>query len=522
MGFTEGCDRRKKLGQYKGQTMSDVETQDSIDCDILLIGAGIMSATVAVFLKELDPTLKIEVFERLDGVAAESTDARNNAGTGHAALCELNYTPQRDDGTIDIQKAVKVMECFETSKQFWAWLAAYGAFQTPQDFIRSVPHLSFVVGEEDVTFLRRRHEALRQCPLFQSLEYTEDHGILAEWMPLIMRTRASHERIAATRSTLGTDVNFGALTRGLFGHLKHTHSVDVWFNHTVQSLKQLDDTRWYAKVTDDSLELQRTVRAKFVFIGAGGGALDLLNECDIPEGNGYGGFPVSGQWLVCNNPTVVEQHHAKVYGKASVGAPPMSVPHLDSRYMDGQKHLLFGPFAGFSTKFLKEGSYLDLPMSVTADNLFPLLSAGIHNMALTRYLIGQVTQSFEDRIEALRFFIPDASPDDWQISVAGQRVQVIKKDEHDGGKLEFGTEIISARDNTLAALLGASPGASTSVSIALDLLADCFPERMATQDWQSKLREMIPSYGHHLADDEVLARTVRERSHHLLRLAVPT
>lgn len=492
--------------------------RDYFDCDVLLVGAGIMSATVGVMLKELDPTLRIEVFERLDRAAGESTHARNNAGTGHSALCELNYTPMLDDGTVDIKKAIKVMECFEVSKQFWAWLVHRGAIGSPDSFIRSVPHISFVTGDTDVEFLRRRHEALVRSHLFQGMEYSESWEELHAWMPLVMGTRKAHEPVAATRSTLGTDVNFGELACAIFDHLRRAHRVEPWFNHEVTALEQRPDKRWNVTIKDATLDIERKVHAKFVFIGAGGGALELLEDSDIVEGHGYGGFPVSGQWLVCKNPDVVRRHSVKVYGKAKVGTPPMSVPHLDARFIDGENVLLFGPFAGFSTKFLKEGSYLDMVLSVTPENLLPMLSAGIHNMALTRYLIQEVSKSFEERIEALREFIPDAREEDWELSVAGQRVQVIKRDPETGGKLEFGTEIVSAKDNTLAALLGASPGASTSVSIALDLLDDCFPEEMQTPTWQAKLREMIPSFGHKLAQDEVLAKRARARSHDILRL----
>ena len=491
-----------------------------LECDVLLVGAGIMSATVATLLKELDPTLHIEVFERLDRVAGESSDASNNAGTGHAALCELNYTSLKSDGTVDISKALKVMESFEVSKQFWAWLAERNAV-AEETLIRAVPHISFVTGEEDVAFLKKRHAALTASHLFEGMEYTESPDELAAWMPLMMQGREPSEPMAATRSLLGTDVNFGALTRGLFTHLKRAFGVEVWLEHAVHSLKQLDDKRWLAEVNDRALGLSREVCAKFVFIGAGGGALELLDDSGIEEGAGYGGFPVGGQWLVCKNPEVIRQHNAKVYGKAKVGAPPMSVPHLDSRYLDGKKSLLFGPFAGFSTKFMKEGSYLDLPLSFTADNLIPMLGAGLHNLPLTRYLISEVTKSIEERIDALREFVPTAKSEDWELAIAGQRVQVIKMDDAEGGRLEFGTEIISAKDNSLAALLGASPGASTSVSIALDLLADCFPEQMASARWKQRLRDMIPSVGQRLNGHPELAREVRVQSHKTLGLKVP-
>jgi malate dehydrogenase (quinone) len=497
-------------------------SEDSyLDCDVLLVGAGIMSATVGTLLKELDPTLRIEVFERLDRVAGESSEAKNNAGTGHAALCELNYTSLKSDGTVDITKALKVMESFEVSKQFWAWLAKREAV-AEETFIRSVPHISFVTGEEDVAFLEKRHAALSASPLFAGMEFTKRPDDLATWIPLMMKGRAHDEPMAATRSLLGTDVNFGELTRGLFSHLKRAFGVEVWLQHEVTALKQLEDKRWLAEIDDTTLNLTKKVRAKFVFIGAGGGALELLEDSDIAEGAGYGGFPVSGQWLVCKNPEVIQQHTAKVYGKAKVGTPPMSVPHLDSRFIDGKKGLLFGPFAGFSTKFLKEGSYLDLPRSFTADNIIPMLAAGLHNIPLTRYLISEVTKSFEERVEALREFIPEAKSEDWELSIAGQRVQVIKKDAEEGGKLEFGTEIISAKDNSLAALLGASPGASTSVSIALDLLADCFPDQMESARWKQRLRDMIPSFGQKLNEQPELVREVRMEAHKTLGLKLPS
>ena len=487
--------------------------------DVLLIGAGIMSATVGTLLKTLEPSLRIALFERLEHVAGESSDARNNAGTGHSALCELNYTPLKEDGTVDVKKAFAIMESFETSKQFWASLVEKGVLPSPRDFIRPVPHLSFVTGDADVDYLRQRYELLSQSHLFAGMKYSEDPAELAQWVPLMMAARPPGQRLGATWSSLGTDVDFGALTRAMVKHLAAQPGVKLFLDHHVHALEQDSDHRWLVHVEDEAIDSHRDVRAGFVFIGAGGGALELLEESGIAEGEGYGGFPVSGEWLVCKNPALIERHAVKVYGKAKGGAPPMSVPHLDRRFLDGKHALLFGPFAGFSTKFLKEGSYLDLPGSLTIDNLLPLISAGLHNVGLTRYLLGQVTQSFEDKIEELREFIPGAVADDWQLQIAGQRVQVIKKDEHTIGRLEFGTEIISARDNTVAALLGASPGASTSVAVALDLLADCFPERMETAQWQAGLQALFPAWGHKLAADPGLAAKVRERSTRLLQLA---
>lgn len=468
-----------------------------------------MSATLGTLLKDLEPGLTIHVFERLDHAAAESSEAWNNAGTGHSAFCELNYTPERPDGTIDISKAIRIAESFEISKQWWASLVEKNIISCPKDFIRPIPHESFVRGAADVDFLRRRHAALIQSPLFTGMRYSEDKAELRAWMPLIMTGRDPDEAVAATRMDLGTDVNFGALTRALFQRLDSQDGVTVHYNQEVRDLEQEENGIWYIRVKDHNTGSKSTIHAKFVFIGAGGGALPLLLKSDIPEGRRYGGFPVSGEWLRCTNPEVIDRHHAKVYGKASVGAPPMSVPHLDTRMIDGKQALLFGPYAGFSTRFLKHGSLLDLPKSVTFRNLGPLIMAGIHNFPLTRYLITQVMQSNEDRMATLREFVPLANEADWELEVAGQRVQVIKHDEAAGGILEFGTEVVAAHDGSLAALLGASPGASTAVSIMLGLLQKCFPEKMQSGSWPERLRTLIPSYGKPLQEHPDLLAEMR-------------
>lgn len=490
----------------------------NIDCDVVLIGGGIMSATLGVFLKQLQPDLKVEVFERLPQVAKESSDAWNNAGTGHSALCEMNYTPEMPDGSVDISKALKIVEQFETSKQFWAYLTQQGYLGAPQTFINSIPHMSLVWGEHNVEYLKKRHDAMTQHHLFRGMQYSADPEQLKEWVPLIMEGRKGNEAMAATRMEIGTDVNFGALTRSLFQHLQDEHGVEVYLQHEVTHLHREKNGHWRLTVEDLAKKKDKTVRAKFVFIGAGGGALPLLEKSHIDEGRGFGGFPVSGQWLVCHNPEVVEKHHAKVYGKAAVGSPPMSVPHLDTRVIDGKHALLFGPYAGFSTKFLKEGSYLDLIESLRADNIIPMLGAGVHNIDLTKYLIEQVRQSPEDRFKALLEFMPTAKMEDWKLAIAGQRVQVIKKDRHQGGILEFGTEVVASADGSIAALLGASPGASTSVPIMLDLIQRCFGEQMASEAWQTKMKEMIPAYGQSLTHDEQLASKTRKWTSEVLGL----
>jgi len=489
--------------------------------DVVLIGAGIMSATLGMLLKELEPGITIHIYERLDRAAAESSDAWNNAGTGHSAFCELNYTPQRPDGSIDTTKAVKIAESFEVSKQFWAYLVEHNILSLPNNFIRSIPHMSFVWGRDNIAFLRKRYEALQHCHLFKEMQYSEDREQITQWVPLMMQDRDPKQKVAATRMDLGTDVNFGSLTRSIFEKLQQMDGVQLFFNHEVTDLERHRNQRWSVRVKDESNGDKRTVRARFVFIGAGGGSLPLLLESGIPEGKGYGGFPVSGQWLRCVNPDIIAGHNAKVYGKAPVGSPPMSVPHLDTRWIKGKKELLFGPYAGFSTKFLKHGSVMDLPRSIKFANIRPMLSAGIHNIPLTRYLIEQVRQSPEDRIESLHDFFPDADIKDWELEVAGQRVQVIKKDPEEGGVLEFGTEVVSAADGSIAALLGASPGASTAVSIMLNLMRRCFPDQMNSDAWQQKLKQLIPAYGKELGSNAQLCHDIREWTSSVLGLKEP-
>ncbi|MGG3623398.1 malate:quinone oxidoreductase [Bacillus gobiensis] len=485
--------------------------------DVILIGAGVMSATLGSLLKELAPEWEIKVFEKLANAGEESSNEWNNAGTGHAALCELNYTSERSDGSIDISKAIKINEQFQLSRQFWSYLVNSNLIRNPQEFIMPIPHMSFVQGEKNVTFLKERFKALSTNPLFQGMEFSDDSEKLKKWIPLIMEGRTSNEPIAATKIDSGTDVNFGALTRMLFDHLKSTN-VEINYKHSVEDLKRTSDGLWEVKVHDiDSSKIEYHT-AKFVFIGGGGGSLPLLQKTGIPESKQIGGFPVSGLFMVCNNPEVAEQHHAKVYGKAKVGAPPMSVPHLDTRYIAGNKSLLFGPFAGFSPKFLKTGSNFDLIGSVKPNNVFTMLAAGLKEMGLTKYLIQQVMLSNEKRMEELREFIPNAKAEDWEIVEAGQRVQVIKDTEAGGkGTLQFGTEVVSSSDGSIAALLGASPGASTAVHVMLEVFEKCFPQHM--QEWEPKIKEMIPSYGMSLVENPELFQEIHTSTAETLGLS---
>lgn len=477
--------------------------------DIVLIGAGIMSATFGTVMKELDPSLSIAAFEILADCGLESSDSWNNAGTGHAANCELNYTPQRADGGVDISKALEVNTEFDLSRQLWAYLVSKGAIPDPAAFIHPCPHMSFVWGKENVDFLRTRHKEMSAHHCYHGMEYSEDRATIAAWAPLLMDGRDDAEPFAATRMVTGADVDYGALTRLLFKHLTAQPDVAVRYKHKVKGLKRDAGGRWLVQVHDIVAGTTAEVSAKFVFIGAGGGSLELLEKSGIPEGHGYGGFPVSGIWLRCDVDEVSARHHAKVYGKAPHGSPPMSVPHLDTRIVGGKRSLLFGPYAGFSTKFLKYGSLTDLVRSIRPGNIAPLLEVAKDNVQLTEYLISQVLQSSAHQFEMLSSFYPTANRHDWKEAVAGQRVQIIKPDEDRIGYLEFGTEIIAAGDNSLVALLGASPGASTAAFITQEVLEKCFAGRLTEDDWLPKLRQIIPTWGIDLKRDADACRHSR-------------
>lgn len=475
-----------------------------------------MSATLGIMLRQLMPEWSIQIIEALPKVAQESSNEWNNAGTGHAALCELNYTPQSTDGSIDITKAIRINERFETSKHFWSYLVEQNIITNPAEFIRTVPHMSFVQGTENQDFLKQRHTTMVQHPLFDTMEYTTDHGQIREWAPLLLQGRPTGAPLAATRVRGGTDVSFGAITRRLYEFLNRQEGVGLALETRVENLERERDGFW--RVVLRNKAGRQSLRARFVFIGAGGGALPLLQKSGIPEGKGYGGFPVSGHFLISTNPEIAERHTAKVYGKAAVGAPPMSVPHLDSRMINNHKSLLFGPYAGFSPKYLKTGSNLDLLSSVRPDNLLPMLAAGRDNLDLTRYLINECRKKHDDRCSSLREFFPDARNEEWKLITAGQRVQIIKRDKKRTGRLQFGTEVVAAHDGSLASVLGASPGASTTVSIILEVLEKCFPKPMNSTDWKEKLAQMVPAYGLRLAENETLFRTLSSRSNDRLQL----
>ena len=461
-----------------------------------------MSATLGTLIKQVQPDWSIEVYERLGEVAQESSNPWNNAGTGHAALCELNYMPQASDGTVTADKAVSINEQFQISRQLWSALVVDGVLPEPAKFINSTPHMTFVHGKANVEYLRKRFAVLKDQPLFRGMEYSEDPAVIGTWTPLLTKNRPKNQRIAATRIASGTDVDFGALTHYLFEDLADK-GAGVHVNQQVTGLKKLTDGSWRLNLRRLVGGYPSTVTARFVFVGAGGGALALLQQSGIPEARGFGGFPISGQFLRTTNPAVVAQHQAKVYGKAAVGAPPMSVPHLDTRLVEGEASLLFGPFAGFTPKFLKSSTWFDLPFSVRGHNIGPMLAVARHNLGLMKYLLGEVFASRSAKLKALQEFMPTAKLADWDLITAGQRVQVMKKDAKEGGVLQFGTEVITSADGSIAGLLGASPGASTAAPIMVELLQRCFPDRYPA--WEPKLRELIPSLGTTLSDDPARA-----------------
>ena len=490
----------------------------SSEPDVVLIGAGIMSSTLGVFLKELEPSFSIAMFETLEDCGLESSEAWNNAGTGHAANCEMNYTPERPDGSVDISRALQVNVEFDLSRQFWTYLVRKGAIADPRSFIHPVPHMSFVHDAGNVRFLKKRYAAMSAHHCYEGMEYSEDRRQIGDWVPLVMEGRAADEPVAVTRIISGTDVDYGSLTHHLVKHLIGLPDCSVHYKTRVIGIARAENKRWRVEVQDLASGEKRSVTAKFVFIGAGGGALPLLQKSEIPEGRGYGGFPVSGIWLRCDDAAVNKRHHAKVYGKAAVGSPPMSVPHLDTRVIGGQHSLLFGPYAGFSSKFLKHGSLLDLAESIRPANIEPILEVARDNFGLTEYLIDQVLQSESHRLATLDEYYPKADPKDWRLQVAGQRVQIIKPDVKRVGLLEFGTELVGAADKSLVALLGASPGASTAAFIAIEVLQKCFDGELTAQAWLPKLKEIIPSYGISLIDDADFTRKIRTETARVLKV----
>ncbi len=473
--------------------------------DVVLVGAGIMSATLGALLRQVEPDWSITLIERLDGAAAESSYAWNNAGTGHAGLCELNYTPERPDGSIETSKAVQVNEQFQVTRQFWAYAVENGLLPDARSFVNPVPHVGFVRGAGAVGYLKRRHDALVGNPLFASMELIEDRDEFAGRLPLMAEGRDVAEPVALAWAQDGTDVNFGALTRQLIGYAAK-HGTTTLFGHEVRNLSRQSDGGWTLSVANRRTGEKRKLNARFVFVGAGGGTVPLLQKSGIREINGFGGFPVGGAFLRSDNPKLTAKHQAKVYGRPAPGAPPMAGSHLDNRLINGKPWLLFGPFTAWSPKFLKQGNMTDLPLSVRPNNLAPMVKVGATQAGFVKYLIGQLLQSDAERMHTLREFAPGAVDSDWWLDLAGQRVQVVRRVKGKGGVLDFGTIVLSAADGSIAGLLGASPGASTAVPAMLDVMERCFSDRY--RSWLPKLKEMVPSLGTELSKEPALFEEV--------------
>nr|WP_174506120.1 malate dehydrogenase (quinone) [Acinetobacter sp. Marseille-Q1620] len=483
--------------------------------DAVLVGGGVMSATLGTYLTELEPNWKINMYERLDQVAQESSNGFNNAGTGHSGFMEMNYTSEKD-GKMDISKAVGVAEQFEVAKQFWAYQVKQGVLGEPKSFINPVPHIAFVWGD-NVKFLEKRYAAMVQNPMFQGMKFTENPEEIKQWAPLVMQGRDPAQKVAATRMDIGSDVNYGAITTQLINHLKQQANFKLQTSTEVTGISQNDDKTWSVSFKDLKTGKSSYVKTRFVFIGAGGAAVKLLQMTGLPEAKQYAGFPVGGIFLMTDNPKVTAEHTAKVYGRAELGAPPMSVPHIDTRYIDGKKYVLFGPFATYSNKFLKQGSQLDLLKSTNKSNVLPMTAVGIENLDLVKYLVSQVMMTDQDRFNELKKYYPDAKPEDWKLNQGGQRVQIIKKVPGKPAKLEFGTDIFASKDGSVTALLGASPGASTSPYIMLNLLEKAFPQQVKGE-WNPKLQKMITSYKQDLSKNPALLDQVRQNTSQTLGL----
>ncbi len=485
--------------------------------DVVLIGGGIMSVTLATYLQELEPTWDVHLYERLPQVAEESSNGWNNAGTGHSGYAELNYTPELPDGSINIDKAVKTASQFEVSRQFWAHEVALGNLPNPREFINPTPHMAFVFGEKRADYLRRRWETLTKSPLFYGMQYSTDPRQIARWAPIMMEGRDPKQVVAATWMPLGNDVNYGAITRGLAKGIERSPNFHMHLSNEVRGLHQNADKTWNVTVHDLKANADHTIKTRFVFIGAGGAALKLLQLSGIPEAKNYAGFPVGGQFLVIDDPRIADRHNVKAYGMADEGSPPMSVPHLDARRIDGKNFVLFGPFALQSTKFLKKGSWWDLFSSIYDNNVGPMLKVGVDNIDLVGYLASQARLTDADRQAQLARYFPKAQRKDWKLITAGQRVQIIKRDPVKGSILQFGTEIVSDKDGSIAALLGASPGASTSPSIAYDVLKKAFPSEVKGR-WKAKLDAIYPAQDKVLNDSAALVNRIRKMTSDALKL----
>ena len=482
--------------------------------DVVCIGGGIMSVTLSKLLQELDPNISITIYEKLSNCALESTQSSNNAGTGHAGFCELNYTPLNNRQNVKIDRAIKINREFDVSLQFWSFLAKkYKSFK-PKAFITQVPHISLVKGKKNILFLKQRFKALSKSRLFKDMQFTSNKAILKKWAPLV--DVESKDKIAMTRVEYGSDVDFQSLSHHMLKILSSNKEFALHTHHEVKLISQKEDKTWDIKIYCPINKESISVNARFVFIGAGGASIHLLQKSNIKNQIGYAGFPINGEWLICKNPYLTMRHFSKIYGLAGPKAPPMSAPHLDLRLINGKRQIMFGPFASFTFKFLKTGSYLDLVKSINIRNIAPMLYVFLSNLNLFWYLIKQSGHSYKEKMNALKEFYPLANEKDWKLVSAGKRVQIIKPYKKIGGKLEFGTEVVWSDDSSLAALLGASPGASTSVYSMLNVIEKSFKGRINAKVWKNKIKKMVPSYNQDLSKQPSLFNKTRRSTYKTL------
>lgn len=452
---------------------------------VIVIGAGIMGTTFAVLAKELAPELDVTILERLEGPGAGNSWVFNNAGTGHEANCELNYTPV-DEEVISVEKALKIHAQFNVAKQFWAYLVNKGAIQDPKTFINQTKHCT-IVSESAIEELRLRFKEMSAHHFFEHMQYSEDFDEIERWLPYLMEGRPRHEKMAATVIETGTDVNFGALTEQMANYAVNELGVKIEYGTHVKRVHRSPAGSWLVETERMGNAVQ--YKADVLFVGAGGGAFPLLKKSHLPFRARFSGFPVGGRFLqAAITREQADQYRAKTYGKAKVGAPPMSVPHLDLRVANGQHYLLFGPFASFKPVLEKGRGFIDYLRSMRLHDLPGLLNVALEHFPLVKYLVSETFKGESSMLAELENFAPGISRKfDWKAVEAGQRVQIIKD-----GDLQMGTEIIVSSDKTYGTLLGASPGASVSPEVMLRCLEQLLPAVVAGDEARQKLKDIFP------------------------------
>lgn len=453
--------------------------------NVVIIGAGIMGTTFATLAKELAPELDITILERLDKAGAGNSWAFNNAGTGHEANCELNYTPV-DGEVISVEKALKIHAQFNVAKQFWAYLLKKGAIKNPTSFINPTRHCT-LVSESSIEELKLRFNEMSAHHFFEGMRYSDDFDEIKSWIPYTMEGRPRHEKMAATIVETGTDVNFGALTEQMAGYATSQLGVKIEYGVHVQRVHRSPAGSWLLETRQNGNAVQH--RADVLFVGAGGGAFPILKKSHLPFARRFTGFPVGGRFLQAEiTEEQASQYRAKTYGKAEVGAPPMSVPHLDLRVAEGKHYLLFGPFASFKPVLEKGRGFLDYLSSMRLHDIPGLLNVAVEHFPLVKYLVSETFKGEKSMLDSLEKFAPGLSSRfNWQPVEAGQRVQIIKD-----GDLQMGTEIIVSTDKTYGTILGASPGASVSPEVMLRALEQLVPSLCAGESAKEKLKEMFP------------------------------